>query len=250
MKTLFANMANDPNSRIVLNGCLTASQQVQGPLDPDPDKAAKQVAAAVKAQPSLVNYLRDSAKTAGSNAKVMGANASFDQVALQDASGNLDIVARSGGSPTRSSLRRSWTTSGPERNPLASCGQCWRCGPQDRLATPPTRTAADTVHHRVTDRGRLQEVESAGHPDPAQGGGRRHRQRRADAAAGRRSRRARRHERGLVLGVQARTPRFRTGSWDDLHRHEGRHRLRGLRRHTDDATKPGCSRTTPKRPIS
>ena len=148
MKTLFANMANDPNSRIVLNGCLTASQQVQGPLDPDPDKAAKQVAAAVKAQPSLVNYLRDSAKTAGSNAKVMGANASFDQVALQDASGNLDIVAKGGSDPQLTAPKLDYIRAGTE--PLGVLRAVLEVWAQDRTATPPTRTAADTVHNRVT----------------------------------------------------------------------------------------------------
>jgi len=154
MKTLFANMANDPDSRIVLNGCLTASQSVSGPLDPDPNKAAKQVAAAVNAEPSLVNYLRTSATAAGSNAKVMGANASFGQVGLQDAAGNLDIVAFDPKDPTKNpdpqltASKLEYVRGGTE--PLGVLRAVLEVWAQDRTATPPTHTAADTVHDRVT----------------------------------------------------------------------------------------------------
>jgi hypothetical protein len=148
MKTLFANMANDPNSRIVLNGCLTASQQVSGPLDPDPNKAAQQVTAAVKAQPSLVNYLKDSAKASGSNAKIMGANASFDQVALQDPSGNLDIVAAKGADPQLTAPKLDYVRAGTE--PLGVLRAVLEVWAADRTAAPQTHTAADTVHNRVT----------------------------------------------------------------------------------------------------
>ena len=151
MKTLFANMANDPNSRIVLNGCLTASQHVNGPLDPDPNKAAAQVAAAVKAQPSLVNYLQDSAKASGSNARVMGANASFDQVALQDPSGNLDIVATGAPDPQLTAPKLDYIRDG--REPLGVLRAVLEVWAQDRTAAPPTHTAADTVHTRVNTEG-------------------------------------------------------------------------------------------------
>lgn len=148
MKTLFANMAHDPDSRIVLNGCLTASQHVNGPLDPDPKTAAGQVSAAVKAQPSLVNYLQDSAKASGSNAKVMGANASFDQVALQDAAGNLDIVAKGGADPQLTASKLDYIRDG--REPLGVLRAVLEVWAQDHTAAPPTHTAADTVHTRVT----------------------------------------------------------------------------------------------------
>jgi hypothetical protein len=154
MKTLFANMANDPDSRIVLNGCLTASQGVSGPLDPDPKKAALQVSAAVKAEPSLVNYLKTSATTAGSNAKVMGANASFGQVGLQDAAGNLDIVAEDPKHPGKNpdpkltAPKLDYIRAGTE--PLGVLRAVLEVWAQDVTATPATRTAADTVHDRVT----------------------------------------------------------------------------------------------------
>ena len=231
MKTLFANMANDPDSRIVLNGCLTASQQVPGPLDPDPDKAAKQVAAAVKAQPSLVNYLRDSAKTAGSNAKVMGANASFDQVALQDASGNLDIVAKGGSDPQLTASKLDYIRAGTEPlGVLRAVLEVWA-----RTArTPPTRTAADTVHNRVTTEAASKKwnplviqtllkvvdgaIDNAEQTRLLAGA--------ADVLGG--------DQRGLVLGVQADLRGSARSHVDDLHRHEGCHRLRGLRRDIDD----------------
>lgn len=154
MKILFANMANDPDSRIVLNGCLTASQGVSGPLDPDPAKAAAQVTAAVKAEPSLVNYLRTSATASGSNAKVMGANASFGQVGLQDAAGNLDIVAEDPKDPTKNpdpkltASKLEYVRGGTE--PLGVLRAVLEVWAQDLTATPPTRTMADTVHDRVT----------------------------------------------------------------------------------------------------
>ena len=154
MKTLFANMANDPDSRIVLNGCLTASQSVSGPLDPDPNKAAKQVAAAVNAEPSLVNYLGTAATTARSNAKVMGANASFGQVGLQDAKGNLDIIAQNPRDPTKNpdpqltASKLDYIGGGTE--PLGVLRAVLEVWAQDRTATPQTRTAADAVHHRAT----------------------------------------------------------------------------------------------------
>ena len=154
MKVLFANMANDPDSRIVLNGCLTASQSVSGPLDPDPNKAAIQVAAAVKAEPSLVNHLRTSAAASGSNAKVMGANASFGQVGLQDAAGNLDIVASNpldpahNPDPQLTASKLDYIKGGTE--PLGVLRAVLEVWAQDRTATPQTRTAADAVHHRVT----------------------------------------------------------------------------------------------------
>ena len=92
MAELLRNMAADPNARIVLNGCLTASNSVNTPLDADPATAAAQVQGAINAEPSLATHLGAAAAAAGNRAQVRGANASFGQVGLMDPSGNLDIV--------------------------------------------------------------------------------------------------------------------------------------------------------------
>ena len=66
MAELLRNMANDPSARIVLNGCLTASNSVNAPLDADPATAAQQVHDAISAEPSLQTYLGAAAAAAGS----------------------------------------------------------------------------------------------------------------------------------------------------------------------------------------
>jgi hypothetical protein len=145
MHELLANMATDGSARIVLNGCLTASQAVPGPLDPDPVKAAHQVQAAIGAQPNLTKYLNDAA--AASHVTVRGANASFDQVSLMDASGNLDIVAAGGADPMLTAPKIDYIRAGNEpQGALRAVLEVWQA---DRLATPPGTSAIDAVNNRI-----------------------------------------------------------------------------------------------------
>lgn len=147
MRELLANMANDPNARIVLNGCLTASNSVDAPLDPDPDAAARQVSAAINAEPSLQTYLQQAAARAGSPVSVRGANASFGQVGLQDAAGNLDIVAAGGADPQLTASKLDYIRGGTEpQGALRAVLEVWAA---DRLATPRTTSAIDAVRTRL-----------------------------------------------------------------------------------------------------
>ena len=150
MRELLRNMANDPNARIVLNGCLTASNSVNAPLDGDPAKAAQQVHDAIQAEPSLATYLGAAAATAGNQAQVRGANASFGQVGLMDASGNLDIVpgARAP-DPLLTAAKVDYIRGGNEpQGCMRAVLEVWA---QDRLASPQTTAARDAVQARLRD---------------------------------------------------------------------------------------------------
>lgn len=69
-------LRNHPDSRLVLNGCLTASNHPRGAtLDPDPDRAAKQLLHSIAEQPNLATFVRQI--LGGHRAQVRGANASF-----------------------------------------------------------------------------------------------------------------------------------------------------------------------------
>ncbi len=90
--SIAAVLRDDPNSRVVLNACLTASNSVDGlVLDADPDKAAKQVRDAIAKDPSLATSMKT--KLGANQAQVRGANASFGQVSLLDPGGNIDIIS-------------------------------------------------------------------------------------------------------------------------------------------------------------
>ena len=146
MRELLANMATDGSARIVLNGCLTASNSVNAPLDPDPKKAAAQVQAAISAQPSLATYLAQAA--AVSRVNVLGANASFGQVGLMDPSGNLDIVAAGGADPQLTASKVDYIRGGTEpQGALRAVLEVWAA---DRLASPPTTAALDAVRTRLS----------------------------------------------------------------------------------------------------
>jgi hypothetical protein len=147
MRELLANMSSDPSARIVLNGCLTASNSVNAPLDPDPDTAAKQVHDAITAQPSLQTFLGQAAAAASSPVAVKGANASFGQVGLQDAAGNLDIVAAGGADPQLTATKLEYVKGGTEpQGALRAVLEVWA---SDRLASPKTTTAIDAVRNRL-----------------------------------------------------------------------------------------------------
>ncbi len=145
MHELLANMATDGSARIVLNGCLTASNAVRGPLSADPAVAATQVQAAIGAEPSLATYLGNAA--AASHVSVLGANASFGQVGLMDPSGNLDIVAAGGADPMLTAAKVDYIRAGTEpQGALRAVLEVWAA---DRVASPPTTAAIDAVNNRV-----------------------------------------------------------------------------------------------------
>jgi hypothetical protein len=145
MHELLAHMATDGSARIVLNGCLTASNSVNAPLDPDPAAAARQVQAAIAAEPSLTTYLGQAA--AASNVSVKGANASFGQVGLMDPSGNLDIVAAGGADPQLTAAKIDYIRGGTEpQGALRAVLEVWAA---DRVATPPGTSALDAVRNRL-----------------------------------------------------------------------------------------------------
>jgi Domain of unknown function (DUF4157) len=92
IKTIKDSLRDDPNSRVVLNACLTASNSIDGVvLDPDPVVAAKQIRDAIALDPSLATAMKT--KLGTHQGQVRGANASFGKVKLLDGGGNIDIVS-------------------------------------------------------------------------------------------------------------------------------------------------------------
>lgn len=84
-----------PSSRVVLEACLTNTNEVDVKLDPDPDTAAAQIRAAIQARPNLVMALQ---RALGEHrARVIGANGSAYRPRLLDgpdaASGGIDLVS-------------------------------------------------------------------------------------------------------------------------------------------------------------
>jgi uncharacterized protein YgiM (DUF1202 family) len=63
------NMDTGPNARVVLNACLTAAEDVNATLDPDPAKARAQILGSLSRSPSLASRLQT---IAGSSRTVMG----------------------------------------------------------------------------------------------------------------------------------------------------------------------------------
>jgi hypothetical protein len=80
-----------PNRRIVLNACLTASNDLT--VDPTGGDPAVQIRDQLAANGSLANTVRDRVAAAGASVDVIGANASFPEGPdLMDPSGRLDII--------------------------------------------------------------------------------------------------------------------------------------------------------------
>src|SRR5262249_51194804 len=71
-----------PNHRVVFNACLTNSNAVTGPLDPDPTKAQAQIKAAIAKDASLATTFKDKAKAMGKDIDSRGADGSIAQVGL------------------------------------------------------------------------------------------------------------------------------------------------------------------------
>jgi Domain of unknown function (DUF4157) len=96
---LFAELMNhmdpaSPNHRVIFNACLTNSNAVQGPLDPDPVKAQKQIKDAIAKDASLATTFKEKAKAMGKNIDSRGADGSIGQVGLiNNATGALDLVS-------------------------------------------------------------------------------------------------------------------------------------------------------------
>jgi hypothetical protein len=127
MKALFDNMANDANSRIVLNACLTASDSVRGELDPDPAKAKKQINDAISANPSLATKFKQIAADNKSKVTVAGANGSFGQIQLIDPkTGRLDLIPTAGPDPALTAEPIEYVRKGTEpTGVMRATVKCW-----------------------------------------------------------------------------------------------------------------------------
>jgi hypothetical protein len=126
-QALLQNMESGPNARIVLNACLTASNTVPGPLDPDPVKAQQQINQAIAAKPSLATHLQNMATSQGVNVGVRGANASIGQVGLiNPATGLLDIIPVGGADPAVTSDKFTYVKEGREpEGAMRAVVECW-----------------------------------------------------------------------------------------------------------------------------
>ncbi|MBN2005132.1 MAG: DUF4157 domain-containing protein [Anaerolineae bacterium] len=124
-------LRDDPNSRIVLNACLTASNSVDNvTLDPDPVKAAKQIKTAIASDPSLATAIKT--KLGAYKGKVLGANASFGQVSLLDPGGNIDII--SSGDPKLTASKLEYAEAGVEpTGVLRAVLESWANNKQDTI---------------------------------------------------------------------------------------------------------------------
>jgi hypothetical protein len=69
LRGLVGNMDTGPDARIALHACLTAAEDVNATLDPDPAKARAQILASLSRHPSLAGRLQ---AIAGSHRTVMG----------------------------------------------------------------------------------------------------------------------------------------------------------------------------------
>lgn len=92
------NLRDDPGARVVIRGCLTASNSIPHVvLSDDPDTAAQQIRDAIAADPSLATAVKT--KLGVHQAQVRGANASYANPKLLDGLngevGNIDISAPS-----------------------------------------------------------------------------------------------------------------------------------------------------------
>jgi hypothetical protein len=153
MAELVKNMATGPDSRIVLNACLTASNKVKAPVDPktnapklsdDPDAAANEVMASIKADPSLKDSIQ---AVAGKGTQVRGSNASFGQVGLLDKSGHLDVVSAVDEKLT--APKNEYALKGNEpQGVMRALLETWA---KDRTDTPKTTIARGIVDVRKKD---------------------------------------------------------------------------------------------------
>ncbi|NJL85814.1 MAG: SH3 domain-containing protein [Leptolyngbyaceae cyanobacterium SM1_1_3] len=125
---LLRNMDSGPQSRIVLNACLTAANQVPGGLDPDPAIAQTQITTAIANSPSLTTHLQDLATQRGQTVDVRGANASFGEGAalIDPVTGLFDIIAPGGDDPELTSDKFAYVRSGWEpEGALRAVLECW-----------------------------------------------------------------------------------------------------------------------------
>ena len=61
LKGLMKHMEDGPDTRILLNACLTSADEINTPLDPDPVKARAQVQAALKNDPNITQLIKNAA---------------------------------------------------------------------------------------------------------------------------------------------------------------------------------------------
>ena len=144
---LVKNMAASPDSRIVLNACLTASNRVSPAdkakgLPADPDAAAKEVRDAISTDPSLKDSI--AAASAAKGVQVRGSNASFGQVGLLDKSGHLDVISK--WDPKLTASKAEYAREGTEpQGVMRALLEVWAA---DRAPTPHTTVARDIVNLR------------------------------------------------------------------------------------------------------
>jgi hypothetical protein len=149
MAELLKNMSSDPSARIVLNACLTASNTVNKPLSADPDDAADEVIGAIAAEPSLATYLGQAAANAKNPLQVRGANASFGQVKLMDAAGNLDIKPEGSPDPMMTASKLEYVRGGNEpQGCLRAVLEVWA---QDRASLFGGSSALDAIKARLKE---------------------------------------------------------------------------------------------------
>lgn len=143
---LVKNMASTPDSRIVLNACLTASNAVTPAkatgLPADPDAAAKEVRDAISSDPSLKDSI--AAASAAKGVQVRGSNASFGQVGLLDKSGHLDVISK--WDPKLTASKADYAREGNEpQGVMRALLEVWAA---DHAPTPHTTVARDIVNLR------------------------------------------------------------------------------------------------------
>ena len=203
MAELLRNMANDPSARIVLNGCLTASNSVNAPLDADPATAAQQVHDAISAEPSLQTYLG----AAGRRRRQRGAGARRQRLLRQ---GRPDGRRRQPGHrPGRARPRPAADRGQGRLHPRRQRAAGLHAGDPGGLVAGPARQPADDRGARrrqgAPRRRRLDQLGPADHPHAVRDRRRELGQRGADPAARRRGRRPVRAEvRALVPRERAR----------------------------------------------
>ncbi len=126
---ILRNMSNDtsiaPHRRIVFNACLTGSNEVRIPLDPDEDTAQQEIRDHIATNSSLATHLQNRARAQGlTNIDVRGANGSFAQVQLIDGNDGLDIILN--WDPSLTSDKMSYIENGAEPvGALRAVLECW-----------------------------------------------------------------------------------------------------------------------------
>jgi len=144
LNTVLANMdEKGPHRRILLNACLTASNQVPSgiKISDDPKHARTQLSDAMKQNESLANHLKTLVGTR--SIAVLGANASIDSVQMIDPkTGGLTL--KSSDDPMVTGTKLEYAKSGIEPMGVVRAAiECWLTNPEQ--AKPVIATRANIV---------------------------------------------------------------------------------------------------------